>query len=263
MLPRRYIEEWKEFALWPEDAQVEQDLMIEKAMLELFADPFLKERLAFRGGTALHKIFLKPQVRYSEDIDLVQIKAEPIKDIITAIRKQLAFLGKPVLKQKANNNTLVYRFKSEIPPVINLRLKIEINCREHFSVLGYKEIEHSIKNTWASGSCNLITFEAEEMLGTKLRALYQRKKGRDLFDLYYALTNLDLDTNTLIKCYKEYMAFSVDKPPTQKQFLLNMEEKLQDPDFEGDIYGLLRPGVDYDQTKAYELIKTELIEKIL
>jgi predicted nucleotidyltransferase component of viral defense system len=262
MLPRRYIEEWKEFAPWPEDAQVEQDLVIEKAIAELFSGPFLQERLAFRGGTALHKLFLKPQVRYSEDIDLVQIKPEPIKDTITAIRKQMSFLGKPVVKQKANNNTLVYRFESEIPPVINLRLKIEINCREHFTVLGYKEIEHSIENTWVKGSCKLIAFEAVEMLGTKLRALYQRKKGRDLFDLYYALTNLDLDTKTLLKCYREYMAFSVDKPPTQKQFLLNMEEKLENPDFEGDIYGMLRPGVEYNQNNAYELIKTELIEKI-
>ena len=40
MLPRRYIEEWKAFTPWPEDAQVEQDLVIEKAMLELFSDPF-------------------------------------------------------------------------------------------------------------------------------------------------------------------------------------------------------------------------------
>ena len=262
MLPRRYIEEWKEFAPWPEDAQVEQDLVIEKALMELFSEPFLQKCLAFRGGTALHKIFLKPQVRYSEDIDLVQIKAEPIKDTLTAIRKQLDFLGKPVIKQKANNNTLVYRFESEMPPIINLRLKIEINCREHFTVLGYKEIGYSIENTWANGSCKLTTFEVEEMLGTKLRALYQRKKGRDLFDLYYALTHLDLDTSALIKCYKEYMAFSIKNPPTQKQFLLNMEEKMQDPDFEGDIYALLRPGIEYDQGKAYELIKTELIEII-
>jgi len=262
MLPRRYIEEWKEFAPWPEDGQVEQDLIIEKALLQLFSDQFLQERLAFRGGTALHKLFLKPQVRYSEDIDLVQINAEPIKDTISAIRKQLSFLGKPVVKQKANNNTLVYRFESEIPPVINLRLKIEINCREHFSVLGYNEIEHAIDNSWANGSCKLISFEKEEMLGTKLRALYQRKKGRDLFDLYHAVSNLKLDNEKLVQCYREYMAFSVDKPPTQKQFILNMEEKLEDPDFEGDIYALLRPGVNYDQSKAYELIKTELIEKI-
>jgi len=262
MLPKRYIEEWKEFAPWPEDAQVEQDLVIEKALLQLFSDPFLQKQLAFRGGTALHKLFLKPQVRYSEDIDLVQIKAEPIKGTLSAIRKQLGFLGKPTVKQKANNNTMVYRFESEMPPLVNLRLKIEINCREHFSVLGYNMIEHTIENTWAKGSCKLVSYEPEEMLGTKLRALYQRKKGRDLFDLYHALSNLKLDTEKLLRCYREYMAYSVEKPPTQKQFIINLEEKIQDPDFEGDTYGLLRPGVQYDQSKAYELIKTELIERI-
>jgi len=83
-----------------------------------------------------------------------------------------------------------------------------------------------------------------------------------LFDIYHALSNLNLDTDKLLSCYKEYMNFSVDNPPSQKQFILNMEGKLQDPDFEGDIYALLRPGVNYDQNKAYELIKTELIKKI-
>lgn len=262
MLPRRYIEEWKTVAPWPEDAQVEQDLVIEKALLQLFSDPYLQGRLAFRGGTALHKLFLKPQVRYSEDIDLVQIKSEPIKNTITAINRQLEFLGKPSVKQKANNNTIIYRFESEIPPVINLRLKVEINCREHFTVLGYKEIEHTVENTWAKGSYKINGFEAEEMLATKLRALYQRRKGRDLFDLYHALTHLELDTNKLIRCYKEYMAFSVDKPPSQKQFILNMEEKLKNPDFQGDIHALLRHGFEYDQEEAYKIIKKKLIEKI-
>jgi len=262
MLPRRYIEEWKKFAPWPEDAQVEQDLVIEKALLELYSDQSIQESLAFRGGTALHKLFLKPQVRYSEDIDLVQIKAERIKDTFSAVRKQLSFLGTPTIKQKANNNTLIYRFESEIPPVINLRLKIEINCREHFSILGYKSVEHKIENSWTNGACKLVSYEAEEMLGTKLRALYQRRKGRDLFDIYYALINLDLDTKKLLNCYREYMAFSVEKPPTQKQYIQNIEEKLKNPDFEGDIYGLLRPGVEYDQNAAYELIKSELLEKI-
>jgi predicted nucleotidyltransferase component of viral defense system len=100
MLPRRYIEEWKKSAPWPRIEQVEQDMVIEKTMLELFSDPFLQERLAFKGGTALHKVFLKPQSRYSEDIDLMQIKAEPIGDTIRAIRKQLEFLGQPVVNKR-------------------------------------------------------------------------------------------------------------------------------------------------------------------
>ena len=69
MIPRSYIEEWKEFAPWPENSQVEQDLVIERALIEIFSNPFLNENLAFRGGTALHKLFLKPHARYSEDID--------------------------------------------------------------------------------------------------------------------------------------------------------------------------------------------------
>ena len=158
MIPRRYIEEWKEFAHWPEDAQVEHDLIIEKALVQLFSNPFLQERLAFRGATALHKIFLKPQVRYSEDIDLVQIKPEPIKDTLAAVREQLDFLGRPSVKQKANINTLVYRFESEIPPVINLRLKVEINCREHFTVMKHKIISYQIVNGWFDGTSKIITF---------------------------------------------------------------------------------------------------------
>jgi len=146
MISRRYIEEWKANTSWPNDAQVEQDLVIERALVELFSDNLIRKSLAFRGGTALHKIFMKPQARYSEDIDLVQITAEPINPVLKQIREKLKFLGtKRSVKQNGNNNTIVYRFESEIPPIINLRLKIEINCREHFSVLGLKKFHLPLK----------------------------------------------------------------------------------------------------------------------
>jgi predicted nucleotidyltransferase component of viral defense system len=263
MISRRYIEEWKANTPWPNDAQVEQDLVIERALVELFSDDLIRNSLAFRGGTALHKIFMKPQARYSEDIDLVQIRAESINPVLKQIREKLKFLGtKRSVKQNANNNTIVYRFESEIPPIINLRLKIEINCREHFSVLGFKEIPFAIKNSWFSGSCNIISYELEELLGTKLRALYQRCKGRDLFDLYWAITKHNLDIEKIIHCYKKYMNFVVKQPPTSKMFLANMEEKILDTEFTGDIYSLLRPGVKYENDIAYDLIKSNLLEKI-
>ena len=93
MISRRYIEEWKANTSWPNDAQVEQDLVIERALVELFSDNLIRKSLAFRGGTALHKIFMKPQARYSEDIDLVQITAEPINPVLKQIREKLKFLG--------------------------------------------------------------------------------------------------------------------------------------------------------------------------
>ena len=263
MIPLRYIEEWKEQAPWQNYAQIEQDLIIARTLVEIFSDDFLQKSLAFRGGTALHKLYLSPQVRYSEDIDLVQINAEPINPILKRIREKLTFLGtKRTVKQHIHNNTIVYRFDTETLPVINMRLKIEINTREHFNVLGLKKIPYTVQNTWFSGSCNLTGYELEELLGTKLRALYQRRKGRDLFDLYWAMTHSNVNTDKVIKCYKSYMEFSVEKPPTQKQFLLNMEEKILDKEFTDDIYAILRNDVEYDSLSAYNLIKKALIEKI-
>lgn len=262
MIPISNIRAWGNVVPWINDEQIEQDLVICRSLVEIFSDDLLSENLVFRGGTALHKLFLHPQSRYSEDIDLVQKKSGPIKEILSKLRTTLSFIGEPSVKQKANNNTLIFRFDSENTTPVSLRLKVEINCREHFTVLGYKPLNFSVDTKWFKGGTTIYTYEVEELLGAKFRALYQRKKGRYLFDLHYALSNLDLDTDNIVKCYREYIAFSVDNPPTQKQFLRNMEQKLEDPDFQGDIYGLLRPGVEYDQNKAYELVKRELIEKI-
>jgi predicted nucleotidyltransferase component of viral defense system len=102
----------------------------------------------------------------------------------------------------------------------------------------------------------------EELLRTKLKALYQRKKGRDLFDLYWALTHLDIDVDKVIHCYKIHMEHAVDKPPTQKQFLANMSEKMMDRDFIEDIRLVLMRRVEYDDEAAWEVVRKELAEKI-
>jgi len=262
MIPESAILEWSNSIPWKSNAQIEQDLIICRALVELFSDEYLASHLAFRGGTALHKLYLHPQPRYSEDIDLVQIKAEPIKDTIVRISEVLSWLGKPVVKQKANNNTLIFRFESEMPPVLPIRLKVETNCREHFNVLGLMKQQFTVRTRWYSGTCNITTYHLEELLGTKLRALYQRRKGRDLFDLYKALSTKEMDTGKIIECYRRYMDFVVDKPPTQKEFLLNMEAKIADEEFLGDTNLLLRPEETYNPQVAYELVKSQLIEKL-
>jgi predicted nucleotidyltransferase component of viral defense system len=141
-------------------------------------------------------------------------------------------------------------------------LKIEINTREHLNIFGLKKIPYSVKNAWFSGQCNITGYEIEELLATKFRALYQRKKGRDLFDLYWALAQKDIDVEKLIYCYKLYIKNVVSVPPTQKQFLANMNEKMMDKDFREDVYLLLRKGIEYDINAAWKLVRNELVEKI-
>ena len=263
MIPEAYITEWSQQVPWQTNEQVEQDLVICRALVELFSDPWLAERLAFRGGTALHKLYLRPQSRYSEDIDLVQITSDSFGPIVDRIRERLSFLGEPRRSPKAHNFTLYYRFESEFSPVINLRLKVETNTREHFTVLGLEQFPFEVNSSWFTEGCNLTTYSLEELLGTKLRALYQRRKGRDLYDMYIALTQqADLDLDKLLHCYREYMKFSVDNPPSQREYILNMEAKMKDVEFLGDTIALLRSDLPYDPQEAYELVLTQVIKRI-
>jgi predicted nucleotidyltransferase component of viral defense system len=263
MINRAAILQWRTQATWNTGEQVEQDLIISRALIAIFSDEFLASQLAFRGGTALHKLYLSPQSRYSEDIDLVQIHAGPIKPILSRLGEVLDFLPGKSVKQKRYNNSMLFRMESEIPPIVPIRLKIEINCFEHFSELGLVKVHFSIENSWFSGSCELTTYALEELLGTKLRALYQRKKGRDLFDLYKALTITDADPEVIIRCYKRYMGFSVSQPPTYKQFILNMESKMINPEFLEDMNNLLHPDEIYDIQKAYRIVKEEIIDNLI
>ncbi len=263
MIPQAYITEWANQVPWQTNDQVEQDLVICRALVEIFSDEWLASSLAFRGGTALHKLYLQPQPRYSEDIDLVQIRPEPIKETIQRLQERLSFLGEGSVAQKNSNNTLKFKFESEFPPVQNLRLKVETNCWEHFTVLGYQQFPFEVKSAWFTGACNLTTYQLEELLGTKLRALYQRRKGRDLYDMHKALVQVPgLNKEAILKCYHEYMLFSVEHPPTQKMYLQNMEAKIEDDEFIGDITGLIRPTEKYEQHTAYEIVRTELLENI-
>ncbi len=263
MIPKPYIAKWQKHAPWKQFYQVEQDLVISRALVEIFSDEFLKENLAFRGGTALHKLYLNPASRYSEDIDLVQIKSGPIKPIMQRIGEVITFFEEPRKTQvRGHGAKALYRFISEYED-IRLRLKLEINCKEHFNVLEWIDFPFEIKSDWFTGDAEIRTYNINELLGTKLRALYQRSKGRDLFDLDYARLNFEINSEQIIQCFKEYTSFAVgNRPPNKKEFLMNIEEKEIDPDFTGDMEALLRTGIVYNQDAAFTWLKNELIEKI-
>jgi predicted nucleotidyltransferase component of viral defense system len=260
MIPKAYITAWRNKAPWQEDYQVEQDLVIERSLMAIYEDDFLRKRLAFRGGTALHKIHLAPAARYSEDIDLVQIESEPFGPVLDKLREVLSFLGdNPVRKQKQHNNTLIYRFNSEDD--IPLRLKVEINCREHHTIYGIKEVQYKMDSEWYKSEVLIPTYELAELLGTKMRAMYQRSKGRDLFDMWYAITQTGIESSKIVHAWNFYMereGHSVSK----QDFIDNMQKKAVDKEFVSDMQGLLRPGILYDAQEAHKFIELKLLERI-
>ncbi|MFA5649214.1 MAG: nucleotidyl transferase AbiEii/AbiGii toxin family protein [Bacteroidales bacterium] len=263
MIPKPYIAKWQLHAPWKEFSQVEQDLIISRTLVEIFSDDFLRDNLAFRGGTALHKLYLNPAPRYSEYIDLVQIKGGPIKPIMERLNDVITFFEeKRTTQVRGHGAKALYRFTSEYEE-IRMRLKLEINCKEHFNLLDWVDFPFEVESEWFSGKAELRTYNINELLGTKLRALYQRSKGRDLFDLYYSRQNTGLDFEQIIICFKEYTSFATGKrSPSKKEFLLNIEEKEASAEFTGDMEALLRTEIKYNQSDAFNWLKKELVENI-
>jgi predicted nucleotidyltransferase component of viral defense system len=181
----------------------------------------------------------------------------PAGPVMAALREVLdPWLGKPNYKQTNAGITYKYRFQSEDGQP--LRLKVEINTREHFAVDGYKEVPFTVNSRWYNGSCSILSYELNELLGTKLRALYQRKKGRDLFDLAIALDDKDADPEKIIAVFYAYMQHG-EHTVTKKQFEENIAAKLQDNNFASDIGPLLAAGYEWDLNSMSEKVNDSLI----
>ena len=259
MIPKAHITAWRARAPWLLDAQVEQDLIISRAIVELFRVPEIADALVFRGATALYKLYLNPPARYSEDIDLVQARPEPIGDTLDRARAVLdPWLGVPRRLLKEGRVNLVYRFESEDAPPLKLRLKVEINTREHFTELGVVRVPFRVDNPWFTGAADAATYALDELLCTKLRALYQRKKGRDVFDLWHALDLGRLNPAVLLTCFQRYLS-EEGRTVTRAQFEENLAGKRTDPDFRDDVGPLLRPGFSWDFEAALDVVIQKLV----
>jgi len=113
MIPNIFIQNWSNHVKWQTSGQIEQDLIISRALVDLYNDPYIKNALVFRGGTALNKLFINPPSRYSEDIDFVQKNADPIGQTINAIREVLKpWLGDPKWKITQRSAKLIYKYES-------------------------------------------------------------------------------------------------------------------------------------------------------
>ena len=249
MIPAANILQWADHAPWPAQRQIEQDLIICRALCDIYSTPFLAERLAFRGGTAINKLLFQTPLRYSEDIDLVQVKAEPIGTTIDALRETLAWLGDFRRDSAKHSIHFIFKFFPEdATGDAALNLKIEINTREHDALFGYRKVPFSMTNDWHSASAEILSFDPNELFGTKLRAFLQRRKNRDLFDLGEGLRRLDLDPDKVVAAFHHYLDLE-GKPISRAESEERTLEKLQ-YDLIEDVTPLLPPGVEFTATMA-------------
>lgn len=251
MISQAYILEWQLDAPWQLDVQIEQDLILSRMLIEIYNDQYLSDNLLFRGGTALTKLYFRDPLRYSEDLDFVQRNPGPIKPIVQRVQKLIdPWMGKSTTQTRANGFRIYHRFQPESDSGGSKRIKIEINTREHFTVYDPEEKPYSVNNRWFTGEASIGTYSIDELAGTKLRALYQRKKGRDLFDMDRLITEEMIDLNRTVTAFEEYLR-SQDLRVTRKQFTQNLMLKMAETTFREDVESLLIEGTDFDADEAF------------
>lgn len=259
---------------WPNLFQVEQDLLLCRAMAAIFDDAFLHDQVAMRGGTLLHKVNLAPSARFSEDIDLVVCGDRPEDHIRKALRRVLlGVLGTP---KTSVWDTITLAVRNVVRPSRVLRMtygvpsasgtgtmlvvKVEANATERSSHRPLVEIPFEFPFRGGVVNTRIKGYDIHEMLGTKMRALFQRRRGRDLFDLYWALQRSEPlpDPAMVVESFLYYLR-AEGTAAGRREFNNILDAHLADPGFRSDTDILLRQGIEYDSREAGTYIRATLL----
>ena len=253
MIPENSITEWGTNTPWATRAQIEQDLLLSRLMIEISNNAYLGTDLIIRGGTCLHKLHLPTPYRYSEDLDYVRENTYGIKDTFIELGRIASDIG----FDSSTELNMIPKFfmRTTASDGSKIKIKIEINAHERTFAHPRIRLKHTVTSHWFNSSAEILTFQVEEMVATKIRALYQRSKGRDLFDLWLALNVLNLDPAAIVSSFACY-----NPGFTSKQSITNLREKLKKEDFRQDLSLML---ADWPAGYKIDQAAEELIEKVL
>jgi predicted nucleotidyltransferase component of viral defense system len=257
MIPANAVTAWGTTHAWPTREQVEQDLLLSRAICAIASDDYLSQELVFRGGTALHKLHLDNPYRYSEDLDYVRSSASGIGPLTQSLTRLGTELGYTVSTRVSEHPKVYWRTTADSG--VPLRIKIEVNTHERSPALPLTERPHRVDSSWWSGEANVRTFQPAELMATKIRALYQRSKGRDLFDLWLALERLHLEPSEILAAFGPYRPDGLTALKSRE----NLARKLVDPLFRTDLDPLVIYWPDdYDIHTAGALISDRLLDRL-
>ncbi|GAA1875075.1 nucleotidyl transferase AbiEii/AbiGii toxin family protein [Myceligenerans crystallogenes] len=257
MISTNHIAAWAASHPWPTQQQVEQDLLLSRAICAIADDPYLGEELTFRGGTAFHKLHVDTPYRYSEDLDYVRSSAGGIAQLTRTLTELGASLDFSV-KTKISKYPKVY-WRTTAANGVPIRIKIEVNTHERSPALSPVRIHHAVVSDWWSGKSAVKTFDVAELVATKIRALYQRSKGRDLFDLWLALTSVGVEADKILAAFEPYRPEGL----TAKLAVANLREKVADGTFRADLGPLVTAmPTAYSIESAAETVIDQLLDHL-
>jgi len=235
VITRADIAHWRTRVPWVSAEHVEQDLVLSRLIVEIARHPLLGQELIFRGGTCLHKLWLDRPWRYSEDLDYVRRSDGGIGDVLDAIRDIAGIVGFDSVRTETRTQHPKARLRARYESGGTFHVKVEINTFERSPARPIVTRSCVVDSPWFEGTADVPTFGAPEMAATKVRALYQRSKGRDLFDLWLAIARLKLEPAEIAACFDTYRPESW----TPSRAAANLNRKLDSTEFATDLTALV------------------------
>jgi len=283
MIQQAHLTAWQSQAPWPKRSQLEQDLRLARGVAAIFADPVINEHLAMRGGTVLHKAHLAPAARYSEDIDLVLVKPMETDVLDQHLRRVLKpILGNPTdsliadawlaLRNRMQPSKILRTAYKFVPLGLSREesIRVEVNLNEHASLYPLVDVEMTLLDDDGElTTASVRSYDINEMLGTKTRALMQRQQGRDLFDLCHAwqlsqqgITKYAVDGARAMAAFEWYLEQEGARIGIAEANAA-LDERLRNRRFCDDMNTLLRPGLPkFDAGTGANIVRTAFLSHL-
>jgi predicted nucleotidyltransferase component of viral defense system len=283
-MQQAHLTAWQTHAPWPKRSQIEQDLRLSRGVAAIFTDEVLRNHLAMRGGTVLHKAHLAPAARYSEDIDLVLTKAMDTDTLEKHLRRVLTpILGEPapsifldawLALRNAKNSSKILSIKFKFVPIglkRNETIKVDVNLNEHAALYPLVNVNfQSLDEEGELVTAQAISYDINEMLGTKTRALMQRQQGRDLFDLWFAwsqsqagATPYAVNGKRAMEAFEWYLGNEGTTMGRAEAAQL-LDQRVRNAPFRQDMDTLLRPDLPkFDVDAAASTVRREFLDYLV
>ena len=228
------------------DKTIEKDYVLTWVLLAIANSP-LRGRLAFKGGTALKKVY-EPDYRFSEDLDFTFLDDISNQELVVEIEALFPWLRREVNitlamrrveTHQTGNPALYLNYVGPLRGDLSSRFLKTDFTRDELLLFPLVEAPLQVPYSDCRGRAETLhVYSPEEILAEKLCALLGRTEPRDLYDIHYMLDHRLADAEVLSFRLGEKMAHKGVDPAALDDVLARKQDtfrRLWEPRLRGQM----------------------------
>ena len=174
----------------------EKDYYLALAIQLVYNSP-LGSKLIFKGGTAIHHCYFQ-QKRFSEDLDFTSLDANvSVEEIASVLESDGTFRVNKTFKSEFTIKIERLQYQGLLGQSGNIKFEVD-----HHQGVVLPAVTVSYQNVWNVVALAQV-MDQREMCAEKIRAVSQRARYRDFYDLYFLFNDLDDAVDKAVEILKQ------------------------------------------------------------